>query len=740
MSWGAAWLLALVLGGAGGDLAGDLARVADTGLGLGERVAAARALGATELGLDEADERARVLRELALSTSEAELRRAALDGLSGVEGEAAAAALASLVRDLPPEEDLAAAKALVERPGAAHEVLALLGSPLRGAVLAELYGGLGRAYVDAGSSADAGLFARGHLHPDAAVRTAADQALSGSLDRLGTLRADERAAHLFEALSGAGWSPAEIAVREATFFLAGGRRVEHALERARAVERLTRGRPGLEARRLRFVGFYLEAACELGLDQPEAAFGPLMRASLVVDGLNMQRLDLVPDPTRPSKMTGAEAARLLNLRGLVDLMAATCALAAGAAPGDELVLTHLVRAHEFNLWSQLRLAATDDGAGPGSIDELFEHDFAPRRLVLSAPDSPVWSGKGRDRALDLSLALGSAASLVLGDELPGFEAPLVAAEGFGDARADPRRFSLMKLLRPAEKTAVERRLSESWDQAEMQFLELRRRALNDQIEKDRESDYKDLSDLRLPSTYALSLVEDLRAENRGEEAADLATRLFDELDAAGRLDEGAWGAWLASRVEIARGGALGDAGRPREAIDVLESAVRRLEAVENTIQERKDQERDPRGLAVYDQQLEQTRRLRAQALVGLAVNSNVRLGDPERALVYFERAYELDSSDFMRGLLACYRARFGAKDEARALLRTIRPAPAVYYNLACAYALLGDTDQAIAMLQREFDENHPTPGSLARQKEWARSDPDLAALADDPRFLAMTKP
>jgi len=731
-------LLAFVLAGGG-----DLQRVADESVPMAERADAARALGATELGLAQAEERAAVLSRLALSAPDSGLRAAALEGLAGVEGLAATEALMRLVRELPPEEDLDAAKKLVERPGTAAAQLQLLRPievPLRGAVQAVLFGGLGRAFVDAGSAADAALFARGLQHPDQAVRAAANRALGDSLAGLANLRSDERALALFGDLAGSGWSKAEMRIREATYLLGGGRNIERALRAAQSVERLTRGRADLESRRLRFFGFYLEAACMLGLGAPEAAFPPLMRASLVVDGMDMQRLDLVPDPTRPSKMTGAEAGNLLNLRGLVDLTAAYAAIAAGAAPGDKLVLEHLTRAHEFNLWSQLRIAATDDGAGPGSFDELIEHDFAPRRLVLSAPDSKVWSGKGRGRALDLSLEIGQAASFVLGDELPGFARPENAADGFGSARADPRRFGLLKLLRPAEKTAVERRLSESWDQFEMQMLELRRRALSDQIEKDRENEYKDLSDLRLPSTYALSLVEELRAENRADEAVELAARLHAELEASGRLDEGAWGAWLAARVEIARGGALGDAARPKEAIDVLESAVRKLEAVENTIQERKDQERDPRGLALYDRQIEQTQKLRAQALVGLAVNSNVRLGDPERALVYFEAAYKLDNSDFMRGLLACYRARFGAKEEARALLRTIRPAPAVYYNLACAYSLLGDADQAIAMLQREFDENHPTPGSLARQKEWSRSDPDLAGVAEDPRFIAMTAP
>ena len=49
----------------------------------------------------------------------------------------------------------------------------------------------------------------------------------------------------------------------------------------------------------------------------------------------------------------------------------------------------------------------------------------------------------------------------------------------------------------------------------------------------------------------------------------------------------------------------------------------------------------------------------------LAVNANVRLGDPARALAYFERAYTLDQSPSMEVLRACYRARSGRAEEAQ---------------------------------------------------------------------------
>jgi hypothetical protein len=88
----------------------------------------------------------------------------------------------------------------------------------------------------------------------------------------------------------------------------------------------------------------------------------------------------------------------------------------------------------------------------------------------------------------------------------------------------------------------------------------------------------------------------------------------------------------------------------------------------------------------------------------------------------------------MKVLLACYRARSGRVEEARLLLREIEPGPQTYYNLACTHALLGDRPRALKFLELELAENQFSRGSLQRQKEWAREDPDLAALRGDPGF------
>lgn len=727
-----------------------LERLGDPSVALRLRIAAAADLAAPDAGLKRADERAELLAERARLDPSGELRTATAEALALVEGPRASALLAELVASLPGAEAEAAAKLLAKRSSAARELLDLLADglgeqPLPAPTLTELLGGLGQAFASRGEARDHLLFTRARLHAAPVVRAAADRALEQALTRLGTLRLDARAVALLEALEDAPWPATELLVRRAMYHVSSGRDLEAALEATARTERLTRGRQDFPGRRTRFLASYLQAATLFGLGRNDEVFAPLMRASMSLDGLATERLDLSPSPELPSAVTARRMTEVLELRGLVELLAACAALAGGAETNDPRVLMHLQQAHEFSLWAQLREAAVDDKAGLGGIDVVLDGALSPRRLVLSAPDNPIWSGERRGAGLDLMLDLGRAFRVVLGEELPGFEPRGDLAPGpdgepsFGPARTDPRRFALLKMMREAQAMAIQRRLEVTWDQLEMQMLDLRGRAVAEAIERDRESNWEDLADLRLPSIYALLLAGDLRADDRAEEAVELCARLHADLEESGSYGQGAWGAWLAARVEIAHGGALGDAGRPREAIEVFDSAQLRLEAVENTILERKRQERDPRSGVIYDQQLVQTRALRAQALVGMAVNSNVRLGDPGRALGYFERAYELDQSDFMRGLLACYRARFGAEDEARALLRTVRPAPEVYYNLACAHALLGELDQALGMLRRELDENHPTPGSLARQKRWSREDPDLANLWEDPRFVLLTE-
>ena len=728
-------------------------------LGASARLAFVEELGAKTLGLADTGIRAEALAARAAVDPDAGVREASLAALENLEGPEAPTALSLLVRTLPAPDAARAAEALGESTYGASFVLELLAEGLfvevpqsesgdskgqssldRGGlappVIGALLGSLDRAVSGATLETVCQVLMMAKVHLDPSVREAADGALDAAIGRLGARGSDAEVVALLDSLGGQAWGRDELLVRRSIYLIGRGVRLEEALVGARLVQSRTKGLTGYEARRWRFFGCYLEAASLLAMGRAGETNNSLMRASFVLDGLGMERMDLLPDLLVPSVVSAARASEILSLRGLMELMAATCLLAEGQSPSASRVLEHLRKAHEFSLWAQLREAAVDTDAAISGFDEVLDSDLGPRRLVLSAPENPNWSGPKRDRALDLLLNLGSASRVVVGDELPGFRAPTNAPTD-RSIESDPQRFSLLVGIRPAQLQAVRRALRSTWDAGEMQMLELQRRALTAAIERDEEQEWKQLDGLRLPSIFALLLAGDLRAEDRSDDAALLCEQLLADLEAGGSLEQGAWGAWLGARVQIALGGSLSDAGRPREAVDVLEQAVLGLEAVENTLLERKRAEVDPRLLPMHEAQIEQTRGLRSEALVGLAVTHNVRLGDPKTALAFFERAYEIQQTDFMKGLLACYRARFGADLEARALLRTLEPDRPVFYNMACAYALLGEKEEALAMLERELKENHFTPGSLARQKRWAKGDPDLANLWDDARFLKL---
>ncbi len=78
-------------------------------------------------------------------------------------------------------------------------------------------------------------------------------------------------------------------------------------------------------------------------------------------------------------------------------------------------------------------------------------------------------------------------------------------------------------------------------------------------------------------------------------------------------------------------------------------------------------------------------------------------------------------------------ARLGLRDKARefaARVLEVRPdAFATYYNVACAYSVLGDIDDALAMLDHAVQHGR---GNL----EWIARDPDFDNLRPDPRFDA----
>jgi adenylate cyclase len=76
----------------------------------------------------------------------------------------------------------------------------------------------------------------------------------------------------------------------------------------------------------------------------------------------------------------------------------------------------------------------------------------------------------------------------------------------------------------------------------------------------------------------------------------------------------------------------------------------------------------------------------------------VEQGQPDRAREWSERALDAD------------------RDE-----------PAIMYNVACTYSLLGEADKAIELLDRAIQQGYG-------HRAWLSHDPDLAPLREDPRF------
>ena len=86
-------------------------------------------------------------------------------------------------------------------------------------------------------------------------------------------------------------------------------------------------------------------------------------------------------------------------------------------------------------------------------------------------------------------------------------------------------------------------------------------------------------------------------------------------------------------------------------------------------------------------------------------------------------------------LVACVHARHGNREETvRWIERALWADPddvQAQYNVACAWALVGEPDRALEMLERWSTRG----GSLVRN--WLERDPDLASLRDLPRYVRL---
>ncbi|MDP6407830.1 MAG: hypothetical protein QGI46_00475 [Planctomycetota bacterium] len=703
------------------------------------RVLLVRFLGRVVTDSAGAERRARVLAERGVLEVSARVRAELLTAAGALGGAHAVAALEALI-DAWPAPERARAAAELARLGAGREAVAervraafsAPRSPERTpadvlAVLLEAYArGLAERPDPGVLAAERAPLILAFAHPAPEVRAAAEAALGVLVARLRELDHIGRAERLLGELAAEGLDAREAHYRRAAHSLQHGLDGGATLAAARDLGRIRLGEPILAARRWRWLAAYLEGIAHLAADRGPAAEEAFARGAELLDGLLAERSDLAGEAG-----VGAQH-ELLHERALLEAVRALAGLARGRTVTDPRLLEHAREAHRLALEAQV-LAASSGEAEMRSLDVLFEGPLSPYRLLFARAPHDAWPAA---RCLTVQAGFGRLLAAVAPFELPGFEPPANLAAEISDPLVDPRRAKLMAALRPARlgKTLGELRRVQFELEAALgtgagastDLLEREARLVR-AVQAQRRTVLVPLeqasAELRTPSRFALRLAGDLSEEGRTQESRALCERILADLEGDGLDQRYAWGIELAAQARITRGSAWSADDEGVRAEEELLHAVANLEGLERLSIE----QGAPRAAAAV-------RAARTDALVSLAVNANVKLVDPERALGYFERAYALRSDDFMDVLLACYRARSGLADEARAVLAEVPHAPRLFYNLACTYALLGETERALEYLERELEENQSSRGARARQRAWARTDPDLVSIREDPRF------
>jgi len=732
-----------------------------------------RALGALNLGSARVAERVVALAERAMEDGSLDVRRESVSALANTGSAEAVPVLDRLLDELPPDERVFCARAIVDLPAARARLCArVIGAfevPLESPadnVLGILLEEYGKALADlpggGGTARERVPFIAGRHHQSPDVALAARRSLDRAMARMVEFHDLERADRLLATLAEEGLDPRELFYRRANLSLTEIGDVERSLQLALSLQQAAHGaRPEERGRWLFFGELYVAIARFVAGDLDLAREGFEMTAARA-DELFSERPDLEPDPwaAEPSQYGGSLGTDRLQLAGIVELWLALTYLDRGepkqweSGSPDARALRHLRRAQIFLLRARVIGERADSPLDSSSLDSLLDRNMSPFRLVLTRAKVERFK---QGRGLLLARRLGRALATIAPFEMPGFEPYEGVARALSDPLFDTERRGLLAGLRAEERRVLERR----WDKlrarevrdrnAETRVIYRLRESRRAEEEERMQSTqayaggvptpeellaiYDGLARYLHPSRYALNLADFMRIEGLAAEARKLAERALE--DYAGSLpgSNSAWTELLSAQLELSIGSTLMDEDRPREAETACLAAAGRLEAFENTLEEiRSSTQPGSFQAAGVEAQLRQTKNLRAQVFLSLAVNANVRLKDPEKALGYFEEAYELDQREFMRILLACYRARSGRGEEARGVLVGIDPRPALYYNLACTYALLGEAELALDYLGRDLEENHRTRGSRVRQVEWARGDPDLASLRSDPRF------
>ena len=706
----------------------------------------ARFLAHPDLGPERIERRVQVLEELARADQSLELRHVAIRLLGELDEEGALPVLARLIAELPSEERVRAARALPETKRSRELVKRLVAAGFEAppaqrtpadvlALLLPLHGRLLADDPSGGTSArDCAPLVLGLKHPDARVRLGASRGFERLLTRLRELGEASRALRLLAALGETGLDRRLVHYYRARLAFYPGADPAAALQAARQLRAEAGSDEGGEdiyqESLWRFRSLHLEAMASWGIGQREQALDLFGQAATTLDGLLAERLDLSADDA--SRLRHLDA---LQQRALVAISSACCQLAAGRSPTS--VLSDVRLAHVLSLEAQIGYASLR-GEGYDGWDSLLDSELSPFRLLFTELE---WPELAIPERLELQAALGSLMASVSVTEMPGFRPlPSLAAEML-DPLADPYRRTLLQRIPEGRLEALEEEINQAQrrmfvrrasdpgripvkEQEELTNLLRTRGRILRSMSQWEETGYKELLELRTPSSLGLWLARDLRNEGRAAESRRYAERMRDDLEESGFFRSYFWGLERLAQIEMAIGNSFTDEGEPERAREELEKAVERLRGIEERLAE----------LGAAPVQIEIIRGIRSTALVGLAVNANVKLHDAEQALAYYERAYALRKDDFMRVLLACYRARSGRETEARVLLRELKPRPQLYYNLACTHALLGDTERALDYLERELQENLSSEAARDRQREWAREDPDLQSLRQDPRF------
>jgi len=730
------------------------------------RLAVVDLLSRPDLGAGAVPERVAALGAAATGDPDPRVALAAVGALGRVGGARAAALLGELTGGESDAVAVAAARALAEAAGGLPPLREIVQRSTsterrpRAAVLAALLPRYGQWLADeeGATAADHAPLVFGLRHPAREVRLAAREAFDRLVTRLIDSAVPGRASALLGELEGLGIERDVALYQRARICLAAEGDAAGALVAARQLVR-SRGlllRPSaridaFESQLWLFRGHYLAGVAQVALGDHDGAAVALREAAEALDVALAERRDLL---SRPDRLRHVD---LLHQRAVVEV-ARTLAIIARGAP--ELGALERARsAHLVHLEAQAVYAEIEGDVTTG-WDGLLTADLSPYRLLFgrrgfagSANESAARRPLDRSTVVRLEGALGRTLATVSPGELPGFE-PLEGAASSGllastvDPLADGQRRELLERIRAARLTGLEDAIEEAdaaYRRAQrrapgllpereyeaLQRLQRMRMAAAQAVQRaPRDDDRGWARDLRIPGSAALWYAQDLTEEGRGTEAREVASRMERDIEERGISN---WWFFIGheriARAQLLQGSAFTDEGRGEEAEAVLLRAVERIEDLEKQLVEN----------GASPAALEGFRSLQASALVSLAVNANVRLQAPERARGYYERAYALRKDEFMRTLLACYRARSGADEEARALLRTIRPGPGTWYNLACTHALLGDTEEALELLRADIEQNHASAESRRRQQEWAAEDPDLASLRDDPRFRRLVR-